>query len=230
MDFRIISIGAIAAHPLWGERGNVRTGHATTTLIRSGNARILVDPGLPASILVARLKERANIEPQEITHVFLTSFNPDTRRAIRAFDGAEWLISETERENVGVPMAQTLMELKDRPDGPGAEELKRTLEDDIAILGKFKAAPDQLADRVALFPLPGMTPGLCGLILEAERHTTVLCGDAIPTIEHLERGSVLTNAADVPRAQESFKDAIEIADLLILGRDNIALNPTKRPF
>ena len=30
---RIISIGTLAAHPLWEERNDVRTGHATTTLI-----------------------------------------------------------------------------------------------------------------------------------------------------------------------------------------------------
>jgi hypothetical protein len=44
MDFRIISIGTLAQHPLWGERTPVRTGHATTTLVRSGDRFILSIP------------------------------------------------------------------------------------------------------------------------------------------------------------------------------------------
>ncbi len=230
MELRIISIGSLAANPLWGERAPARTGHATTSLIVTKDAKILVDPGLPTTMLVARLKERANIEPSDITHVFLTSFNPDTRRAIRAFDGAAWLIHEAEREAVGVPMAQTLMELANRPDAPGAAELRKTLEEDIGVLRKCVAAEDSIAEHVDLFPLPGVTPGLCGLLLEGPRHTTLICGDAVPTVEHLEQGQVLVGAADVDRARESFQEAVEIADLLVLGRDNIAVNPTKRPF
>jgi glyoxylase-like metal-dependent hydrolase (beta-lactamase superfamily II) len=98
------------------------------------------------------------------------------------------------------------------------------------VLRKFVAAEDSIAEHVDLFPLPGVTPGLCGLLLEGARHTTLICGDAVPTVEHLEQGQVLTNAADVTRARESFQEAVEIADLLVLGRDNIAVNPTKRPF
>ncbi len=36
--YRIISIGAFAAHPLWNEQGAQRTAHATTTLIEAGKA------------------------------------------------------------------------------------------------------------------------------------------------------------------------------------------------
>ncbi|MFM1936342.1 MAG: hypothetical protein RI990_1301, partial [Planctomycetota bacterium] len=34
-DFRVISIGTLAHNPLWGERGDVRAAHATTTLIEA---------------------------------------------------------------------------------------------------------------------------------------------------------------------------------------------------
>ena len=47
MDWRIVSIGTLSSHPLWSERGEVRTGHATTTAIKSGDAMLLVDPSLP---------------------------------------------------------------------------------------------------------------------------------------------------------------------------------------
>lgn len=227
-DVRIISIGALPAHPLRGERWGttVRMGHATTTLVRSGRSTILVDPALPAQALLPRLAERAGLGPAEITHVFLTSFRPDTRRALGAFESAVWWVHEAERESVGAPMA---LQLK-RAAEDGDDELRAALESEVALLQRCRPAPDTLADHVAVFPLPGFTPGLCGVLLEEPRHTTVICGDAIPTVEHLEQGKPLPGGADIELAKRSFQDAIEIADLLILGRDNIVVNPTKRPF
>jgi glyoxylase-like metal-dependent hydrolase (beta-lactamase superfamily II) len=77
---------------------------------------------------------------------------------------------------------------------------------------------------VDLFPLPGVTPGLCGLLAAEPRRTTVVCGDAIPTVEHLEQAQVPRNSFDARLAMESFKEAVEIADILVLGRDNLVLN------
>jgi hypothetical protein len=41
---------------------------------------------------------------------------------------------------------------------------------------------------------------------------------------------VLSGAADTDQARESFAEAVEIADVLVLGRDNAVSNPTKRGF
>lgn len=230
MQVRIISIGALSAHPLRGERGQVRTGHATTTLITAGDKRILVDPGLPDAAIVARLDERSGLKARDITHVFLTSFNPEMRRGIMAFENATWWIGEQEREHIGAALVGKVHEAAEE----GDEQLKQYLENDIAILRRCEAAPDHIADdkgdRVDLFPLPGVTPGLCGLIAAMSRGTTVICGDAVATIEHLEQGKVLPVVSDVDKARESFAEAIEIADILVLGRDNLVVNPTKRPF
>ncbi len=226
MDFRIISIGTLAAHPLWGERSPVRTGHATTTLINSEGKRIIVDPGLPPQVIAARLGERAGLEPRDVTHVFLTAFKPDMFRGIMAFERAVWWVSEMEREGVGVPMAQALRDgsVNDEP------ELMERLQQEVALLKRCVPAPDKLAERVDLFPLPGVTPGSCGLLLAEPRHTTLIAGDAAPTVEHIEQGKVLQHAADVEQAKESLMEMIEISDLIIPGRDNITVNPTKRPF
>ncbi len=253
MDLRVISIGCLSCHPLWGERTDVRTGHGTTTLIRAGKRVILIDPSLPHAVLAARLGERANLKPDAVTHVFLTSFNPELRRGIRLFDHATWWISRQEREAVGVAMATELARLAQRgivlpgdaigrradaAKGDAASEgngsLRKTLEQDIALLKGCEPAPDSLAtehaDRVDLFPLHGVTPGLSGVLVAGPRATTLVCGDAVPTIEHLEQGQVLPNAANVDQAREAFAEAVEIADLLVLGRDNLVVNPTKRPF
>jgi len=230
MDLRIISIGALSAHPLRNEKQAVRAGHSTTTYIHAGSKRILVDPGLPEAAVTARLEERAGVSARDITHVFLTCFNPETRRGIMAFDHAVWWIGQEERETIGAALVAKIHEASEE----GDEKMKAALENDIAILKRFQAAPDHLADdkgdRVDLFPLPGVTRGLCGLLAVAQRFTTLICGDAIPTIEHLEQGKVLPIVADVDKAKESFGEAIEIADLLIPGRDNLVINPTKRPF
>ena len=230
MQISIISIGALSAHPLRGEKAPVRAGHATTTLIRAGKKLILVDPGLPATAIAARLEERASLKPSDITHIFLTSFNPEMRRGILAFENAIWWISETEREHIGSALIARLHEAAEEQD----EALKKALELDVAILQRCTLAPDHIADdhgeRVDLFPLPGVTPGLCGLLAVQSRFSTLICGDAIPTIEHLNEGKVLGVVHDVDQARESFAEAVEIADLFIPGRDNLIVNPTKRLF
>jgi len=71
---------------------------------------------------------------------------------------------------------------------------------------------------------------LCGLIISKPRLTILICGDAVATVEHLEEGKVLPDCVDIELAQESFREAIEIADQLILGRDNIVGNPMRGVF
>lgn len=226
VSVRIISIGTLATHPLWNEKAGTRTGHATTTLIRSGKRTILVDPGLPDQAIVARLNERSGLRPADITDVFLTSFRPDVRRGLRAFEDADWWVHADEREAFGVPLAQKLKEAITSGDA----EMKAALESEIALLRRCKPAPDLLAPHVSLFPMPGVTPGMCGLLVEEPRHTTLVCGDAIATVEHLEQGQILSPAINIEQARESFTEATEIADLLVPGRDNMVVNPTRRPF
>lgn len=234
-DVRVISIGALAANPIWQEKSPVRAGHATTVLIRAGMPggrgadavrTIVVDPGLPPEILSARLAERANCRPEDVTHVFLTSFRPELRRGITLFDRATWWIAEGERESVGVPLAaaaKRALEAQDR-------EAAGAIQQELAILQRCQPAPDHLADRVDLFPLPGVTPGLTGVIISGARHTTLITGDAVPTADHLAEGKLFNPAVDVDLARASFEEAVEIADLIIPGRDNVFVNQTKKAF
>ncbi len=220
-DLRVISIGTLAAHPLWREREPVRSGHSTCTLIRSGEVTLLIDPGLPDRAMVQRLAERAHVEPDDITHVFLTSFHPDTHRGIGAFENATWWISRAEREGVGVPMISALRHAVEQ----GNEELKKAVENEVAMLERCEEAPETLAEGVDLFPLPGVSPGMCGVIIEGGEATTVVCGDAVATVEHLLRRQVLPWASNVPAAKASFAEALEMGDYLVLGRDNIVPSP-----
>lgn len=222
--FRVISIGTLASNPHWGERGSVRPPHATTTLIVAGKARILVDPSLPAQALVPRLVERSGIGPDEVTHVFLTCLNPIHRRGILAFERAAWLVAEREREAIGVQLVGSIKEAHEA----GDEDLVRTLGQEIAVVERCRPAPDRLEPGVDLFPLPGATPGLAGLLLPGPGATTLVAGDAVATVEHLAAGQVLSPCHDLAAARESFAEAVEIADWIVCGRDNLVPNPSRR--
>lgn len=221
MNLRIISIGALAMHELWPRQAAVRTAHATTTLIESGDRRILIDPGLPPQVIAARLGERAGLEPTDITDVFLTCFRPEQRRGLTGLPDARWLIAEAERERVGHALLERFASESD-------QDTRTLLQQDIALLKRCTAAPDQLARGVDLFPLPGYTPGTCGLLLSFPRITTLIAGPAVATCEHLEHGRVLRGAMDIEQAQESLLEAMEIADQIIPGYDNILVNPGRR--
>lgn len=221
---RVISIGTLAANPHWGERGSVRPAHATTTLVVSGEAKILVDPSLPPQALASRLAERAGIGVEAITHVFLTCLNPLHRRGLLAFERAQWLVSEREREAIGVQLVASLKEAH----AAGDEDLVKTLGHEVAVVQRTQPAPDRLAPGVDLFPLHGATPGLTGLLLPSVGATTLIAGDAVPTVEHLAAGQVLSPCFDLEAARESFSEAVEIADWIVCGRDNLVPNPTRR--
>jgi len=223
MDYRIISIGALSVHELWDKQMEARTPHATTTLVRSEDRVILVDPALPGQVIAARLAERCGLGPEDVTDVFLTCFRPSHRWGITAFPKARWLIAEAEREQVGVALIEKLQQEED-------EEMRKHIEQDVAVLKRCESAPDKLADQVDLFPLPGYTPGCAGLLLSHVNSTTLIAGDAVATAEHLEQGRVLRGAYDINQAQESFMEAVEIADVIIPGHDNLLLNPTRRRF
>ena len=221
---RIISIGALAANPHWGERGAVRPAHATTSLIVAGNAKILVDPSLPPQVIIPRLFERAGIGPDEITHVFLTCLNPIHRRGILAFEKAQWLVSEVEREAIGVQLVNSLKEAH----GADDEDLAKTLGHEIAVIQRTIAAPDRIAAGVDLFPLYGVTPGLTGLLLPSVSATTLIAGDAVASVEHLGAGQVISPCYDLEAARASFAEAVEISDWIVCGRDHIVANGSRR--
>jgi glyoxylase-like metal-dependent hydrolase (beta-lactamase superfamily II) len=221
LDWRIISIGTLASNPLWNETTTPRTGHTTTTTVKGDDGVLLIDPSLPPQIINARLQERWGIDLSKITHVFLTSFDPDRRRTLGGLSHADWFMSEPEIQSAAIAISEEIQKSE------GDDELTTILEQHRDLLAEFHVAPDSLFSGVDLFPVPGYTPGSCGLLLPTPKQTILICGDTIATHEHLERGQVLQNCANIEMAQESFKECVEIADVLVPGRDNVVLNPTR---
>ena len=218
MDVVVVSIGTLSKNPFWQERTAVRTSHATTTLIHVDDAFILVDPSLPAQALEQRLFERSGLKPQAITHIFLTNWRPVHRRALAAFTNADWLMHEPE-----ICAAREVLAAANRMAEGSQDDM--TLQSELRLLERVQIAYDKLAPGVDLFPLPGYTPGQCGLLLSLPTSTTLITGDAVATAEHFAAGRVLPECFDVKTAQDSLGEVYEIADQVIPGHDNIFNNP-----
>jgi glyoxylase-like metal-dependent hydrolase (beta-lactamase superfamily II) len=219
MELIIISIGALSKNPLWEERTPVRSSHATTSLIISGDQRVLVDPSLPGDILQARLGERAGIGADAITHVFLTNWRPVHRRGLERFPKAVWWMHQPEIDAV----APALDQAEEQAAHQNAKDLDMLIKTERALLHRVQPAPDDLGDSLQLYPLPGYTPGQCGLILTEPALTTVIAGDAVPTAAHFVAGRVFQDCWDLEKAKESLRELIEVADVIVPGHDNLFL-------
>jgi glyoxylase-like metal-dependent hydrolase (beta-lactamase superfamily II) len=217
--FDIISIGALGRNVLWKESEPVRTPHATTTLVRSGTRNIIVDPGLPASALGARLSERTGLRPEQIDTVFLTNFRPAHRNGLSLFSRAAVYLHELEAEAFRAQFEPKLAEL------PEDDEDRKRLEQELALLDTCKPAPDQLAPGIDLFPLFGYTAGTCGLLLSLPTMTAMIAGDAVPTQDHFLAGQILPDPYNLDAAKEALQEVYEIADVIVPGHDNVFLSP-----
>jgi glyoxylase-like metal-dependent hydrolase (beta-lactamase superfamily II) len=215
----IISIGTLSRNRLWNESEPVRTAHATTTLVRTGRRTILIDPGLPAPALAARLHERTGLRPAAVDTVFLTNFRPAHRAGLELFGQAKVLIHEIEQTTA----RQRLQNLID--DAPADDDDRRHFQHELKLLDRLIPAPDRLVDGVDLFPLFGYTPGGTGLLVTTPTTSTLIAGDAVPTLDHFLAGQVLPDTADIKAAQEALAEVYEIADLIVPGHDNVFVNP-----
>jgi len=217
--FDIISIGTLSRNRLWGETQAVRTPHATTTLIRAGKRNILVDPGLPPAALQARLSERTGLRPDQIDTVFLTTFRPAHRAGLPLFAKARTLIHEVEQQATRQHIERLIEQ------APEEDIDRKLMRQELELLERLTPADDKVADQLDLYPLPGYTPGTCGLLVKLPTTTVLIAGDAVPTQDHFLAGQVLPDAYDIKLAQESLQEVYDIADLIIPGHDNVFVNP-----
>ena len=219
--FDIISIGTLGRNILWNESQPVRTAHATTTLVRMGKRNILIDPGLPALAIGARLFERTGLRPEQIDTVFLTNFRPAHRGGLALFNRAKVYLHELEQQAARERLVRLLGELPEEEDDEDRIRLSRELE----LLDSCLAAPDQIAPGVDLFPLFGYTAGTCGLLLSMPVNTVLIAGDAVPTQDHFLAAQVLPDPADLQGAKEALQEVYDIADVIVPGHDNVFQNP-----
>ena len=197
----VIAIGSLAKNRYWNEKAPVREEYATATLVRSGDAAILVDPGWPAEVLRAALYYRAGLEPKAVTHVFLTHFDPAHRRGLALFPKAVWWMYEEE------------IRWADDELPPDAPERK--------ILDRLEPAPERLAPGVDLYPTVGHSPGHASLLVCTAVEGVLVAGDAVLTRDHFEHGDLGDPPYDLVKAKETLRDLVEAADAVVPGHDNL---------
>lgn len=221
LEYTIISIGTLSHNRFWGESRPVRTAHATTTLVRDGEKLILVDPSLPAPALAARFNERTGKTLADVTDVFCTTLRPVHRRSVAALPEANWWCAAAELELY----REGLRDLRDTAERLQSDDSGRA-ETDLALLDRFRGAPERFGPQVQLYPLAGPTSGSAGLLLATARETVIIAGDAALTGEHVRRGQVWERCADTDAALASLKDILELADVIVPGHDNVVRSPT----
>src|SRR5687768_12192426 len=138
----IISIGTLSRNRIWNETEPRRTAHSTTTLIRAGRRTILVDPGLPAPALAARLYERTGLQPGAVDTVFLTNFRTAHRAGLELFDRAKVLINEVEQQAARQYLERLIEE------APAEDEDRKHFVAELKLLERMTIAPDKLVDNV----------------------------------------------------------------------------------
>ncbi len=216
VEFRIISIGTLSHHRLWGESKALRAPHATVTLVEADDRRILVDPSLPAEVLASRFAERTGRGLDSVTDVLCTTLRTAHRRGLEALENARWWASETELDTFRTKIAETLSaarRLDEAQTGP--------LEKELELLERVQPAPETFHPQVSLYPLPGPTPGCSGLLLTPATATVVIASDAALTREHVEMGQVWAGCQDTDQAATCLRDMLELADVIVPGHDNV---------
>lgn len=227
LQYTVVSIGALSRNRFWNEAEPKRVAHSTTTIIRDENTTILVDPGLPEQLLAQRLEERTGLVPEQIDIVFLTNFRPAHRRALPLFGRAEWLMHEPEIEAVHEHLGRLCASFEDDDEddlsdgGRHGRDLEAIVHQEQALLERIKPARDKLTKWVHLYPCVGATPGSAGLLLTEVGRTVVVAGDAAISSDYFEAGRVFEQAFDVEAAQESLRDLMEIADVIVPAHDNV---------
>jgi glyoxylase-like metal-dependent hydrolase (beta-lactamase superfamily II) len=215
VSFHIVSIGCLSKNRFWAEAEAVRPSHATTTLIRSGDKTILVDPSLPGELLGQVLHQRTGLKPEQIDVVFLTCFRPIHRRGLGLFPHAEVVMGENEIESVSAHLTGLTEGGLENPDA------RALVESEQQILSLIKPAPDRFTPQVHLFPAYGATAGSCALLLTPPTRTIAVTGDAVLTTDYYDAGMVFNHSFDTEAAKESLTELIEIAEIVVPGHDNV---------
>lgn len=197
----VLSIGTLSKNRFWDEKAPVRQEMATCTLVRCDDIKLVVDPGWPPEVLQAVLYYRAGLTPQDVTHVFVTHIDPAHVVGIALFSKARWMAHQEEIVYAKAEMTED--------------------ETMAAIIKKLRKAPDKIAPGIEIFPTPGHSPGHCSLMANTAVTTTVIAGDVILTRDYLEHGDLGPTLYNREQAEESFREVIEIADLIVPGHDNI---------
>lgn len=202
----MLTIGHLSRNRYWGEVDDraYREPLCTCTLIRAGDIRIVVDPGLAPEAMACVLDRRAGIAPGSIDIVFLTHFHGDHRVGLAAFPDAEWVMPAREIEHAR------------RESAAGSA--------DRAVLDRLRPVGPELIPGITVVATPGHSVGHTSLLFESEGRQIAVAGDAAMTRDFFRHRDFYFNTVDPEAAVSSIDIIARVADVVVPGHDNDFLN------
>ncbi len=205
----VLVIGHLSRNRYWGEGDEraYREPLCTSTLIRTAEISVVVDPGLPPKEMVRVLDRRAGIGPGSVDIIFLTHFHGDHRVGLAAFPKAVWCMAPAEIEHWTHQLPA---------DSPDREELD--------LLHPVGPA---LIPGNTVVATPGHTVGHASLLFESQGLSVAVAGDAAMTQDFFRHRDYYFNTVDPRAAVRSIETIARTADVVVPGHDNYFLN--RRP-
>lgn len=218
IEWKQLTIGHLSRNKYWGESDS-QAYHpvlATTTVIRDGDTVILADPSQPFEEMKAKLKQYCGLEPGDVDIVFATHYHGDHRVDMGMYENAVCYMSQASIRDMESA----------REKAAGDDSLASLVEGEI---DRFRPAPGQLTEGVRLYPLPGHTPGLTGLIFKSRGRSVLVAGDTIMGPEYFENLDGYWFNEDLDETRRSIRKAARDADIIIPGHGDAFVVSEHRP-
>lgn len=202
----VLTIGHLSRNRYWGESDDraYREPLCTSTLIRTAEHCVVVDPGLPPAEMERILDRRAGIVPGAVDIVFLTHFHGDHRVGLDAFPHAVWYVPAAEIEHAKRHLAA---------DCPDRE-----------VLDLLRPVEPALVPGITVVATPGHSAGHASLLFESEGMRIAVAGDAAMTRDFFVNRDYYFNTVDAEAAVTSIETLSQAADVVVPGHDNFFLN------
>lgn len=211
IQWKTLTIGHLTRNKYWGECDYAQYHDcvATTTLIQAGGVNILVDPTFPVDQMEALLKKHSGLTREDINIIYATHFHMDHRFDADCYPNAKCYMSAASLQDA--EKAGNLPE----PDDP---------------LHLFQPAPNPLVPGIRLYPLPGHTYGLTGLVFEAAEGTVLVGGDTIMGEEYFSAADGYWYNDDLPLTHQTLLEvAQDKLDVIIPGHGDWFLMNGRAP-